>query len=261
MKTKKTILIVCIMMIGLMLSAFTMLPKLSFTDVSTTVDVTYLGATKEDDHIIVDINYDSNDNPFIIARDIEVATDSNFVNVLEFETCMVEDEKYVYTFDLGENESVDNIFIKPPVLYMPDAVETSTVKASKNSVMRTETGDTWFTVNDIAMEERETFYLMNVIIDPVTGDLPRYPELLIGDEVYYGNTAMKFDINGDFCEGQFIFILPKDTSAVERVNGTSESSVEKQTDMTIRISNALNRVEADQTIRTSNVKTLAVIEK
>jgi len=72
---------------------------------------------------------------------------------------------------------------------------------------------------------------------------------------------MKFDINGDFCEGQFIFILPKDTSAVERVNGTSESSVEKQTDMTIRISNALNRVEADQTIRTSNVKTLAVIEK
>ena len=239
--------------------AFTIIPSVSLAGTEAKIEVSYLEAVLTDNIMTVNLSYGNNEQPFEIIRDIVVSTDSDFEDVLELERCTVEDNRYIYTFSATNKENIESVYIKPPVLYAPGNIDDVVVKVAENEVAKTDNDENWFAITDIqVVKGNEDEFFLSVVLEPNTDSLPRNPELIIGDKVYPGNTAMKFDAEGNFTMGQFVFILP--TTSLETLSKqiSNESLEALDGDLTIRVNDVLHRVEASKKVF-PDVRTLTVI--
>jgi len=82
-----------------------------------------------------------------------------------------------------------------------------------------------------------------------SADLPRYPELVIGERVYVGSTLHNFDSEGVFDYGIFAFVISaKDIDEV--IAMLDEASIE--------VSHALRKVTASDSLISSNVRSISI---
>lgn len=113
------------------------------------------------------------------------------------------------------------------------------------------TGKDWFSIREIKIEEAsETTYDVKVIVDASSEDLPRFPKLVIGDEVFGGMSALNFDEMDNFESGEFLFTVGADSLNTESTLNENASLV---------VSDALLRVDAKELEISSSVKSLPVV--
>lgn len=262
MKPRRVLFSVCIMLLGLMLCAFYVYPTVSFSNENLNVDMAYLNAESDLGTMTVDVNFDSNGEMFEIIRDIKVYSDSNLSNQLKLKACAVEGDKYVYTFETNGKTDIKQIYLEPPVLYAPDSIETISAIAVKNSILKDANGDNWFKINGVKIVDvTDEDIQLNMVITPYTSTIPRFPELVVGNKVYGGATAMEFDENGNFVGGEIIFLLPLDSMSTLSTGKISEGNdISLNNVAMIKVSDVLTRVEADNKAFSSNVKNLSVVE-
>ena len=260
MKIKKFALVISAVMVVLLLCAFTISPTVRLTSrESNQIDVAYLNAQVNNDKLTITVNYDSDGEFFEIGRDIVVATDSERSFPLRIKSCNVNNGTYVYEFDTENVRSLDTVYIEPPILYAPtDIAKVSfplmpgeTVKMSTSKVDFGTSNSNWFDVRSVNVEEyNEGVYLVRVIVDAQSLDLPRFPKLCMGDVQIGGVSAISFDENDNFESGEFAFY----------VNAGSEKEAMMMIESaTLEISDALIRVDSTDIDISSNVRSLSVI--
>lgn len=261
MKKKKALFAVSIMLVSLMLCAFTAIPAVSFTFANSIADITYLKAMSGSETMTLDVNVSGNGDDFEIIKEISVYADKNLSDKLEMVKCTVGEGKLIYTFETSGRKDINNVYIEPPVLYTAKPINTVSVSANKNSICEDEDGNNWFTIAGVEVTDKtEKDIQLNVVITPHSDMLPRFPELVVDGNVYGGATAMEFDEKGEFIGGEFIFILPLDDTNISiSENPSIESLASVGGDMTVRISDVMSRIEADENLFSSNIKNLTVV--
>lgn len=259
MKTNKWLVLVLILIVLLTASAFIAVPSVRLSNSGHDIDVSYHNAELSDDALKISVEYKSAGEHFEIGRDIIVATDSDFTNVLQIKACKPEGGIYVYEYAPENLSEVKTLYIKSPILYVPTEISSVSVPLAVGKIAKSNaglsqsknTGKNWFTVESIDIEEAETgIYAVKVTVDAQTKDLPRFPMLVSGDKQYGGLAATYFDENDNFDYGEFIFPVPADDEAAVAAMVAESSLV---------FSDAMVRVDEGNRSASSDVKTISVV--
>ena len=204
----------------------------------------------------VTVTYDTKGQSFEIITDLSAYTDSSLSNKLKLDSCSVEGSLYVYTF-LGESEDeIGQLYIKLPVLYQAASVDDISSSAAKGSLCKDENGEDWFKVIETWAGISADGIELDMTIEPYTSAIPRTFELIVDNTVYSsGSTGMGFDETGEFTKGEIKFNLPGNvmTSLLEG-EVTTGGEVTLSDNVTIRVSEVMRRIEADETAFTSDVE-------
>lgn len=262
MKSKKWMLLATVVMSALLFCAFTVIPTVHLSRESEhNVGVSYLNAQANTNKLVITVNYDNKGESFEIGSDIVVASDNNFANPLRMKSCNIVNGNYVYEFDAVNANKLKTVYIKPPILYMPTEISPVTVplmagqiaRVSSNNSSFTTAGANWFSVDSIDIEkESEGTYLVKVIINAESLDLPRFPKLVNGKAEFGGISALYFDENDDFETGEFIFYVKANNEKEVATIVAGASLV---------VSDALLRVDAENLNISSSIKSLSVVAK
>lgn len=254
MKSKRRISTIIAVIGVLVLCAFIVVPTVRLSGGEHDVNVSYQNAQVEKDKLLITVNYGSDGEFFEIGRDIIVATDKDFTETLQIQNCKANDGKYEYEFSVDNLSDLNRVYIKPPVLYMPTEISPVSVPliegAKANKDIESKYSD-WFSISkvEVAALSEQTF-LVTVIVEALALDLPRFPKLTIGDTQIGGISALSFDENTNFSSGEFQFSL----------NAESEKrAIELLDNASLVLSDALIKVEAEEMIFSSSIKTISVI--
>ena len=191
--------------------------------------------------------YKSNADFFEMEKDISVATDKEFSHLLRIRSCIPDNEqdRYIYTYEW--NDPVNVIYIKPPIIYIPVEFEMVSTSISEGSTVMTSDGKPWFTITGVTViNNGNANYKLTVSLTPIAEDLPRSPEIVIGNLTFRGMTQHNFNESNVFDFGEFSF----DVAAV------NADEIEKAT---LCISQALIKSQPESMAITSNIESLEII--
>lgn len=254
MKMRKNILICCLLFLFLFLCAFGMPSTATIllqSESNEAVQLNYISAEHDSEILSLMVDFETNVECFEIANNIVVATDEAMTNKLKALGVRAVGNNLIYDFTL--TEPVERIYIAPPTLYIPCAIDEVTMPLISNinyldrNVVN---DDEWFTITSALTEViDEDCFAVVVNIDPINDMLPRFPRLIIDGEVIGGFSSLVFDSNNIFESGQFCYYFPLDQyDEITSKLGTASLTVE----------NALIKVSANQAQRTSSIRSLVV---
>ena len=166
------------------------------------------------------LDFESYGEHFEVVRPISIAADRGFEQPFAFiGSDILENGQHVYTF--AYNGNAHEIYVKPPVIYIPTEVETVSIPAALNATMQyavsatseDRTRDTWFSISSIDVDVLERgLYQVSVEITPHTADFPRFPILATKDTSYEGTISLGLDEYGVFDRGAFLFWIPANSA-------------------------------------------------
>jgi hypothetical protein len=245
-KTKKALLIAAIIILCFVLCAFAVVRIVRlFSASGDKIDMGFEGAEVAGTELLLYVNYNSYGQDFEIGRDITVATDPNFENVLRPRSCTPNGSLYTYKYDI--DEAVDTVYVAPPVLYVPKTIEPYCVPLYSD-----EDGE-WFSISDVRTTKAGAgMYAVTVEIEPFDNTLPRFPKLDIGDGTV-GITARStsHNFNADFMFDYSVFSFTVYAEDEERLNEMLKTA-------SIVVEDALVIVEAKDVLFSTNITKLDV---
>ncbi len=246
----------------LVLCTFKIIPTVSLShDEAHNIDISYRNAQISNGKLTISMNYNSGGEPFEIGRDIIVAADSDFEDVLRITNRVSSDNgNYTYELDSSNISNLKTVYIKPPILYMPTEIAPISISLATGEVAKVisenedrlgSVGEDLFSVDSINIEESsDDIYIVRVIVDAISKDLPRLPKLVNGNNQIGGVSVLHFDENDDFKYGEFLF----------HINASSEDEAEMIAgESSLVISDILMRVDAGTSSMSSNIKSLDVV--
>ena len=237
------------------LVAFVIPASSSMKDASGTyaVSAEYAGAEITDDTLLLYVTFDTNVDFFEIVRDITVASDETFANPFTLLSCIPDNGRYIYEFSVPDRQTLEKIYIEPPVLVVPTEIDTVTFSPQQcleDQSMVYIQDEPWFTVSDISVSELDsTMYRVVVRILLESVNIPRFALMDINGLTIEALSSMNFDIDGIFDFGEFYFDIPASgEEEVEEVLANAE----------ISISDALIRVDSGEIAYASNITGLTL---
>ena len=255
MKKLKAVYIPCVLVLLLCFCAFSVIPGLRLSsDSGKKVDVSYTSAQFSDDKLMLTVDYDSDGSFFEIGRDIVVSTSPDFSAVLRKSGSTAEDGRYIYEYPVN-GTAPTTLYVKPPILYMPTEIDAFTVPLmpAGGSLSTENMGSLekpWFTVSKVnAAEASDGIYSIQATITPNTVDLPRFPRLVVGDQVIGGVATLNFDEDGNFASGVFQYDEKADSK---------EAALAQVANANIVVENALLRVDSSKLRIGSSVQSVTV---
>lgn len=166
------------------------------------------------------IRYTNVSQDFEMAKDIIVATDREFKNVIEITNSVSGvDGRHFYQFNSPKVDKLEKVYIQSPILYVPMGITKIDVPLAKGQVAKMHKEDTdfetagkdWFYIDDIAIEEiSKGYHSVKVIIKAIGTELPHLPELKTGDKEISGQQELYFDESGCLEYGEFIYSVKND---------------------------------------------------
>lgn len=239
----------------LCLCAFAVVPGIRLlSDSGVAVDVSYPSAQLKDDTVMLTVDYDSDGSFFEIGRDIVVSTSPDFSAVLRKSGSTAENGRYIYEYPMN-GTAPTTLYVKPPILYMPTEIDAFTVPLmpAGGSLSAENMGSLekpWFTVSKVnAAEASDGVYSIRATITPNTVDLPRFPRLVVGDQVIGGAATLNFDEDGNFASGVFQYDVKADSK---------EAALAQVANANIVVENALLRVDSSKLRIGSSVQSVTV---
>lgn len=252
MKVKRIIVPSIVLIATIILCSFTIIPTIILqSDNGDTVNLSYLDAIVDADNNTLTLyaNYNNYGNSFEIGQDLVVSTDHDFNTVLKMTSCVLEKDRYVYTFAI--DNPVSKIFISPPVLYVPADISATETKLSSSNAKVTLGSEEWFTISSVETSEIEKgLFAVKVSIIPKNDILPRLPKLVIDGKKYGASSSLSFNEEKTFISGEFCFFVP--TESAENLSAMLESA-------TLVVENALNKVYAKDSIFSTNIESLDIV--
>jgi len=248
----KTILIASISLFCcvLLLAAFTVIPRVRLSNGNNShIDLSYLDVIFEEDSITLRANYKGYGENFEIAKDIKVATDSEFTNQLRLTGCSVEQDTGIYIYKFALEGYKEKIYVKPPILYVPITTAIASAAVDSGSTVYTADGNEWFTITSVKVDKySDDFYTVSVMITPLqdTKLLPRFPMLVCGDNRLGGASATNFNQDDVFEFGEFVFFV--EASSIEEISSLIAGA-------SIEINQALEMVSVESNARVLSVRT------
>lgn len=202
----------------------------------------------------LDVDYTAYGDNFEIAKDITISTDRQLQNKVPLASNSSDGDTYTYTFEL--DESIEQLYVSAPVVYVPAEITPITVSLysdSTNGSKMSANSDSLFTISSVAVAENssEDAETVPVIVDvePTNGNVPRLPELVTTSGSIPGITIHDFDDDGNFTGGRFIFFVAAE-SASDAETLLNEAS--------ITVSNVLVRADTPVSLFSSNTNTINV---
>lgn len=244
-KTKKVLLIAAVVIICLVLCAFAIVQIVRlFSDSGDKIDMGFEGAEVVGTELLLYVNYNSYGQDFEIGRDITVAADPDFENVLR--PCSCTPNGSLYTYRYGIDEAVNTIYVAPPVLYVPKTIEPYYVPLYSD-----EDGG-WFSISDVRTKKAGAgVFSVTVEIEPFDNTLPRFPKLDFGDGTSITARSTSHNFNSDFMFGDAKFIFTVYADDEERLNEILKTA-------SIVVEDALVSVEAKDVLFSTNITKLDV---
>jgi hypothetical protein len=245
-KAKKVLLIAAVIIICLVLCAFAVVQIVRlYSDSGDKIDMGFEGAEVVGTELLLYVNFNSYGQDFEIGRDITVAADPDFENVLRPRSCTPDGSLYTYKYDI--DAAVDTIYVAPPVLYVPKTIEPYTVP------LYSDEGGEWFSISDVkTVKAGAGMYGVTVEIKPYNNTLPRFPKLDIGDGtalITTGSTSHNFNSDFMFDNAKFSFTVSAEDE--ERLNEMLKTA-------SIVVEDALVSVEARDVLFSTNITKLDV---
>lgn len=143
-----------------------------------------------------------------IALHAVVATDENMTNVLDIEEITKENNITSYSFNTPAR--LDTVYVKPPVLYSPQSIDTITINLLADTYP---SNDIFDVVGYEEIEHDGKTYIQVSVEAAGNGDiLPRFPILTINGTDINGTSSLSLSEDARFTEGTFTFELPENTA-------------------------------------------------
>ena len=200
------------------------------------------------------VEYETSAESFEFGKHISVSTDNSFTQLIKMLRGLPDYElnRYVYTFEW--NEPVDTIYIKPPVLYIPTEIETVTLPITAGSIAMSSDGKQWFEITEVSVSDSAIgIYNVLLTIAPLSEDLPRSPEIIVGEQSFAaGTTEYNFNENSVFDGGMFSFNIIAFDDDADEAAAILENA-------TLNFSNALLKAYPDSMVVTSDIESLEII--
>lgn len=143
---------------------------------------------------------------FEVGQGLIVAADPNFTQLLPSQGFTVNGSTVTYHF---ENISdVDQIYVKSPVLYFPQTIQTVQI----SSLTPAKLNDlNWFNITSVSQTKRGDQNYVVVEVEPCLTTnrsiLPRFPKLLLGNKEIGGSSQLSFDTDMNWIKGIFTFLF------------------------------------------------------
>lgn len=192
---------------------------------------------------------------FEIGRDIVVSTDEEFLNILRSKKVTSNGSLCLYEYEIPSDiVNFDTVYIKPPVLYIPTEISAVSCKLSEGEVMKTSDGEKdWFRITSVRTAEMtQTTWLVDIEIEAIEGDLPRFPKIDYDGQIIGGVSSLSFDNESNPLSDVFEFKgTAYDGQMVDNMLYSGN----------LVISEALLRAEAERFPVESNIQSLTVIIK
>ena len=202
---------IIILMIGLTISFFTLN---AFVIVPNThspysknniIDIKYLDIHLEKNELILTIELNS-EKSFCIVKDLIVADNKDFENPLTLISGEPCDNKIIYHFEI--NKEIDTIFVKPPLFYSPEEIESVVIKCKEGEKASLPDGSEWFTIESVDVIDHQ----VHLLIIPDNSTFPRLPHLVIGRKTVGSTISMNINPENIFDFGEIVFDIPADFS-------------------------------------------------
>lgn len=225
---KKTRVIIISAAILVVLCAFVVLPKFHLGNKNgENANISINSADANGSELVILADYEYYGEGFEFASDMEVATDEAFTDLLELQTCTLEDNGlYKYTFECPK--VVDQVYVKAPVLFIQAAMEPKEVKIAEGEVMTLGSLTTinskeadksyldtqWFEITSVECDDTDVIKNVTVKFTALENSvLPRLPKLVFDKSAIGGVSSIELDQEGNYTEGEFQFRVVTDADA------------------------------------------------
>lgn len=257
-RPKKWMLLAAVLILLLALSAFLIIPAIRLSRSGHDIDVSYPNAELSGDTLEITVEFKTTAGEYFeVGRDIIVATDPDFTNVLQMTGCKPADGIYVYEYDAKGLDDVKTLYVIPPIVYVPTEITPVSVPLAEGKVAKFSdddpdakiAGKEWFTVESVDIAESGA---ATVVINALSGDVPRFLKIVNGESEYANLSSVNNFKNDtiDFDYGEYTFALPIDSEDEAAAFMESASLV---------VTDALIRVDADDLPISSSIKSISVV--
>ena len=176
------------------------------------------GDNQEWGELVIKINYESPNAMFGVldakscfSRDPIVAVDSSFGTTLTPKQRIFEEGMFVYTYDWGEIQPTDKVYIRPAIVVAPK-VDSVRCYELKEGVVADIDGDEWFTVESVNKTTKTMGFdgltSVEVIIKRHSGIFPHLLWIAASGEGYVCEGIAQTDFElGQYTKGHYGFSL------------------------------------------------------